>query len=168
MHPKCLEGMGSSKLSTLNWKGDILNLMLLKGEHSIEDVLVDEVGVARRRIGEKECDKVNVVLGGVAAMRVPLQATRDGVEAGFRLVRASEGMRLGCGESCHTLIGRAAKGCGRCMRPLEGCWVAARAGVVATVRVRATVASGLDWLVARLVKLVERIHRLRVTSKVCG
>ena len=89
---------------------------------------------------EEQGDEMDVILGGAAASVMALETTSDGGEPLLDMFRATKRVRLRGGEGIN-IGGRAAEWSGRGLRSKEGVG-AARVGVVTTVRVHATVATG--------------------------
>ena len=83
----------------------------VEGDDGIEDVLIGEVRLVGRKLVEEKGDEVNIVLGGVAATRVPLEADCDSSNAALML-RAINRVQLGGGEG-GSAAGRAAETCER-------------------------------------------------------
>jgi hypothetical protein len=94
--------------STLDSLHETVDLLFAEGKNRVENVLICEGGIAMRQAAQQQCDEVDVLLGRVTSVGVPLKAARDGLETILELARAPKGMSLGGGEGGSAAVGRAA------------------------------------------------------------
>ena len=95
-----------------------MDVTAIESGDGIEDVLIGEVRLVGRKLVEEEGDEMNIVLGGVAATWVPLEADRDASETTL-VLRAINRVQLGGGEG-GSAARRAAEVCGRGKRSRQG------------------------------------------------
>ena len=88
--------------SASNGLDDAFDHRIVERKDCLEDVLVGKTGVFILKAVQEQRDDAHVLFSRDAAARVPLQATRDRVQAIFEMPRNVERMGLYGGECLNT------------------------------------------------------------------